>query len=108
MLDLYFVEPACRHLPKDPRGLEHAGSVDLDVHRSLAALFDRCIQKGADLKYFEDSLLRGEQVVAMLEIFTANAPETGAQRGQIAAFKSMHAILTRAKAQGMGLAAFCD
>jgi hypothetical protein len=108
MLDIYFVEPARRHLPKDPSGLEHAGCVDLDAHRSLAALFDKCIREGVNLKYFDDSLLRAEQVVTMLEIFTTSAPEPGAQRGQIAAFKSMHAILTRAVAQGMGLAAFCN
>ncbi len=108
MLDLYFVESTCRHLPKDPRGLELAGSVDLDAHCSIAALFDRCVRKGANLDYFDDSLLRAEQVVTMLEVFTANAPEAGAQHAQIAAFKSIHAILTQAKAQGMGLAAFCD
>ncbi|CAA2107827.1 hypothetical protein [Variovorax paradoxus] len=108
MLDICFVEPERRHLPKDPGGLVHAGCVDLDAHRSLAALFDRCIQGGANLKYFDDTLLRAEQVVTMLAIFTVNAPERGAPRGQIAAFKSMHAILTRAAAQGVGLAAFCD
>ena len=69
---------------------------------------DRCAQKGVNLEYFDDSLLSVEQVVTMLEVFTANAPEAGAQYAQIAAFKSMHAILTQAKAQGMGLAAFCD
>ena len=46
--------------------------------------------------------------MTMLEVFTVNAPEAGAQHAQIAAFKSTHAILTQAKAQGMGLAAFCD
>lgn len=65
MLDIYFVDPICRHLPKDPSGLAHAGCVDLDAHRSLAALFDRCIQGGANLKYFDDTLLRAEQVVSM-------------------------------------------
>lgn len=108
MLDLNFVEPTCGHLPKDPRGLEHAGSVDMDAHRAIGALLDRCAQKGVNLDYFDDSLLRAEQVVTMLEVFTVNAPEAGAQHAQIAAFKSTHAILTQAKAQGMGLAAFCD
>jgi len=108
MLDLYFVESTCSHLPKDPRGLQHAGSVDRDAHRAIGALLDRCAQKGVNLEYFDDSLLSVEQVVTMLEVFTANAPEAGAQYAQIAAFKSMHAILTQAKAQGMGLAAFCD
>jgi len=108
MLDLYFVESTCSHLPKDPRGLEHAGSVDLDAHRAIGALLDRCAQKGVNLEYFDDSLLSVEQVVTMLEVFTANAPEAGAQHAQIAAFKSIHVILTQAKAQGMGLAAFCD
>lgn len=70
MLDLYFVESTCSHLPKDPRGLEHAGSVDLDAHRAIAALLDRCAQKGVNLEYFDDSLLSVEEVMTMLEVFT--------------------------------------
>lgn len=92
-------------MPRDPRGLVHAGSIDFDAHRSLAAVFDQCRQAGANLTYFDDSLLRPEQVVTMQRVFDAN---TGAHRGQIAAFKAIRGILDRAAEQGMGLAAFCD
>ena len=108
MLDIYFVPPSCRAMPRDPRGLALAGSIDFDAHRSLAAVFDQCRQAGANLTYFDDSLLRPEQVVTMQRVFDANTGALGAHRGQIAAFKAIRAILDRAAEQGMGLAAFSD
>ena len=73
MLDIYFVPPSCRAMPRDPRGLVHAGSIDFDAHRSLAAVLDQCRQTGANLTYFDDSLLRPEQVVTMQRVFDANS-----------------------------------
>ena len=72
MLDIYFVPSSCRAMPKDPRGLVHASSIDSDAHRSLAVVFDQCGQTGANLAYFDDSLPRPEQVVTMRRVFDAN------------------------------------
>ena len=108
MLDIYFVPSSCMAMPEDPRGLVHAGSIDFDAHRSLAVVFDQCGQVGAKLSYFNDSLLRPEQVVTMRRVFDANTNSLGAHRGQTAAFKAIRGILDRAAEQGMGLAAFCD
>ncbi|WP_440532106.1 hypothetical protein [Variovorax sp. YR566] len=108
MLDIYFVPSSCRSIPKDPRGLVHAGSIDFDAHRSLDVVFDQCGKKGANLTYFDDSLLCPEQVVTMQRVFDANTGALGAHRGQIAAFNAIRGILDRAAEQGMGLAAFCD
>ncbi|MET3496460.1 hypothetical protein [Variovorax boronicumulans] len=108
MLDIYFVPPSCSAMPKDPRGLAHAGSIDFEAHGSLALELDQCRKAGADLRYFDDSLLRPDQVMTMLRVFNTNADTLGADRGRIAAFKAMQGILARAAEQGMGLAAFCD
>lgn len=108
MLDIYFVPSSCRSIPKDPRGLVHAGSIDFDAHRSLDVMFDQCGQKGANLTYFDDSLLCPEQVVTMQRVFDANTGALGAHRGQIAAFKAIRGILDRAAEEDSGLAAFCD
>lgn len=108
MLDIYFVASSCAAMPKDPHGLEHAGSIDLDAHRALAIVFDQCRQAGAELSYFEDTLLHPDQVMTMLGVFHANADTLGAERGRIAAFKTMRGILAGAAEQGAGLAAFCD
>ncbi|GLQ09796.1 hypothetical protein GCM10007913_17280 [Devosia yakushimensis] len=108
MFDIYFVPSSCSAMPEDPRGLEHAGSIDLAAHRSLAPVLDQCRQAGADLSYFDDTLLRPDQVLTMLGVFNANADTLGAERGPRAAFETMHGMLARAAKQGMGLAAFCD
>lgn len=108
MLDIYFVASSCAAMPKDPHGLEHAGSIDLDAHRALAIVFDQCRQAGAGLSYFKDSLLRPDQVMTMLDVFNANAETLGAERGRLAAFKTIQGILVRAAEEGMGLVAFCD
>jgi hypothetical protein len=108
MLDVYFVPSSCSAMPKDPRGLVHAGSIDFDAHRSLAVVFDQCGQAGANLSYFDDSLLPLEQVVTMQRVFDENTSSLGAHSGQTAAFKAIRGILDRAAERGMGLAAFCD
>ncbi|SET78877.1 hypothetical protein SAMN05443580_106320 [Variovorax sp. OV084] len=86
----------------------HAGSIDFNAHRSLDVVFDQCGQKGANLTYFDDSLLRPEQVVTMRRVFAASTGVLGAHRGQIAAFKAIRGILDRAAEEDSGLAAFCD
>jgi hypothetical protein len=108
MLDIYFIDHSRTHMPKDPRGLERAGAIDFDAHGSLAALFDACSQAGLNMRYFDDSLLSPAQVVRMLEMFIAKAGTLASHRGQAAAFKAMHDMLSRAADRGMGLAAFCD
>lgn len=108
MLDIYFVPSSCQVMPKDPRGLVHAGSIDFDAHRSLAVVFDQCGHAGANLSYFGDSLLCPEQVVTMRRVFAASTGVLGAHRGQIAAFKAIRGILDRAAEEDSGLAAFCD
>lgn len=95
-------------MPKDPRGLVHAGSIDFDAHRSLAVVFDQCGQAGANLSYFDDSLLRPDQVMTMRHVFDTNTSAVDAHGGQIAAFKTIREILDRAAGEGVGLAAFCD
>jgi hypothetical protein len=108
VIDIYFVPSSCRSIPKDPHGLVHAGSIDFEAHRSLAVVFDQCGQAGAKLSYFDDSLLRPEQVVTMRRVFDAHTSALGAHRGQINAFKEIRGILDRAAEEGSGLAAFCD
>ncbi|MFK4811137.1 hypothetical protein ACI3KW_13110 [Devosia sp. ZW T5_3] len=108
MLDIYLVPSSCTAMPEDSQGLVHAGSIDLDAHRALASVFDQCRQAGVGLGYFEDTLLRPDQVVTMLGVFDAHAGTPGIDDGRAAAFKTMRGILARAAEQGMGLVAFCD
>ncbi|UXN69626.1 hypothetical protein N8A98_20780 [Devosia neptuniae] len=63
---------------------------------------------GGGLGYFEDTLLRPDQVMTMLGVFSANAGTLGIDGGRAAAFKTMRGMLARAAEQGAGLAAFCD
>jgi hypothetical protein len=108
MLDIYYADPAATVMPEDPGRLELAGSIDLDAHRSLAALFDKGRQAGVDLRYFEDSLLAPAQVAILLRTFTANAGELEGNRQALAAFGAMRDLLEEAVSRGMGLVAFGD
>ncbi|MFB7146976.1 hypothetical protein ACFCY3_20590 [Agrobacterium deltaense] len=48
MLDIYYADFDTTVIPSDPGCLELAGSIDLDAHRSLAALFDKALRAGVD------------------------------------------------------------
>nr|WP_298097930.1 hypothetical protein [uncultured Shinella sp.] len=108
MLDIYYAEPFTTVLPQNPDRLELAGSIDFDAHRSLATLFDKGRQAGADLRYFEDTMLKPAQVTKLLETFTENACELQGNRQALAAFDMMCGLLERAVSRGMGLIAFAD
>lgn len=108
MLDIYYADPATTAMPEDPGSLELAGSIDLDAHRALAALFDKGRQAGADLRYFEDSMLTPTQVAILLKTFLANARSLDGNRQALAAFDSMRSLLQGAADRGMGLVAFGD
>lgn len=108
MLDIYYADLATTFMPDDPDRLELAGSIDLDAHRLLADLFDKGRQAGADLRYFEDSMLSPGQVVTLLSTFLANERGFEESRHALAAFDSMRGILERAANRGMGLVAFGD
>lgn len=108
MLDLYYTDPSTLGMPDDPGRLELAGSIDLDAHRSLVVLFDKCSKAGADLKYFEDSFLKPAQVAKLLKIFTASSHELGGNRQALAAFEVMHSVFETAVSKGAGLVAFSD
>ncbi|MDR6591187.1 MULTISPECIES: hypothetical protein [Agrobacterium tumefaciens complex] len=41
MLDIYYADFDTTFMPLNPGCLELAGSIDLDAHRLLAALFDK-------------------------------------------------------------------
>jgi hypothetical protein len=108
MLDIYYVPPSTLLVPEDPGKLEFAGSVDLDAHRSLAALFERGRQAGADFQYFQDSMLKPAQVATLLQTFMAHAPELDGKRQSLAAFDALRNLLEEAVSRGMGLIAFSD
>ncbi|WP_295983397.1 hypothetical protein [uncultured Variovorax sp.] len=108
MLDIYYTDPSTTDMPEDPGRLEHAGSIDLDAHRSLAALFEKGRQAGADLRYFEDSMLKPSQVATLLKTFNANVGDLKGSRQALAAFEAMRGVLEAAVNRGMGLAAFGD
>lgn len=108
MLDIYYTNPSTTAMPEDPGSLELAGSIDLDAHRSLAALFEKGRQAGADLRYFEDSMLKPAQVATLLKTFTTNANELAGNKQALAAFDAMRGVLEAAVSRGMGLVAFGD
>ncbi|MCZ7449345.1 hypothetical protein O8B93_17290 [Agrobacterium rhizogenes] len=108
MLDIYYADRSISAIPFSPDTLEFAGSIDLDAHRSLAALFDKGRAAGADLGYFEDSMLKPEQVKILLETFTANLRELGGNPQVLAAFNMMCGLLEGAVERGGGLVAFSD
>lgn len=108
MLDLYYAPSSTRLVPEQPGELEFAGSIDLDAHRSLAALFEQGRLAGADLQYLGDSMLKPEQVTILLRIFMANAPEPERSGRSPAAFDAVRDLLERAAGRGMGLVAFGD
>lgn len=72
MLDIYYADFDTAFMPPDSGCLELAGSINLDAHRLLAALFDKGRQAGADLSYFEDALLEPAQVAILLNILLTN------------------------------------
>lgn len=108
MLDIYYAGSSVTVIPEAPSHLELAGSLDLEAHRLLAALFEKSRQAGADLQYFQDSLLKPAQVVILLETFLANAHELRGDRRALAAFEVMRGVLEGAVSRGLGLAAFAD
>ncbi|NTI64171.1 hypothetical protein G6L85_21895 [Agrobacterium rhizogenes] len=108
MLDIYYAGPFTTLMPRNPGHLELAGSIDLRAHRSLATLFDKGRQAGADLRYFEDSMLKPAQVTMLLETFTANLRELQGDRQALAAFDMMRGLFEGAVSRGMGLVAFAD
>lgn len=108
MLDIYYAPPSTLVVPEAPGQLELAGSIDLDAHRSLAALFEQGRQAGAHLPYVRDSMLNPAQVAILLQIFTANAPELEGRRQSLATFNAVRELLEGAVNRGMGLVAFSD
>lgn len=108
MLDLYYAPPATLLVPEEPGQLEFAGSIDLDAHRSLAALFEKGRMAGADLQYLRDSMLKPEQVAILLQIFMASAPEPERCGQSLAAFDAIRGLLEEAASRGMALVAFSD
>ncbi|MGV2021115.1 hypothetical protein [Agrobacterium sp. 22-223-1] len=108
MLDIYYADFNTTVIPSDPGCLELAGSVDLDAHRLLAALFDKARQAGVDLRYFEDTLLETKQVAILLNILMANEHVLEGNEHALAAFNSMRDLLERAAKRGVGLVAFAD
>lgn len=108
MLDIYYAAPSITAMPEDPSDLELAGSIDLDAHRMLTLLVDKSGQPGIGLKYFEDSMLRPEQVAALLQIVIANADELEGDGQASASLEAMRSIAERAVSEGLGLVAFGD
>ncbi|QCL96488.1 hypothetical protein [Agrobacterium tumefaciens] len=108
MLDIYYADFDTTVLPSDPGCLEFAGSIDLDAHRSLAALFDKAQQAGVDLRYFDDTLLEPVQVGILLNILLTNKYVLEGNEHALAAFNSMRDLLERAAKRGAGLVAFAD
>ena len=108
MLDIYYAPPSTLSVPEAPGQLEFAGSIDLDAHRALVALFETGRHAGADLQYFRDSMLNPVQVTILLQTFTANAPELQANRQSLAAFDAVRDLLEEAASRGVGLVAFSD
>mgnify|MGYP003583773297 CR=1 FL=1 len=108
MLDIYFAPPSMTSVPADPGHLEFAGSIDLDAHRSLAMLFEKSRQAGADLQYFQDSILKPEQIAILLQTFMVNVSGVEGSRQMPPAFDVIRRLLGRAADRGMGLVAFSD
>lgn len=108
MLDIYYADFDATVIPSDPGCLELAGSIDLDAHRLLAALFDKARQAGVDLRYFGDTLLEPRQVAILLNILLTNEYVLEGNEHALAAFNSMRDLLERAAKRGVGLVAFAD
>ncbi len=108
MLDIYYAPPSTLTMPEEPGRLEFAGSIDLDTHRSLAALFEEGRQAGADLRYLQDSMLNPAQVAILLRTFMTNAPALEESGSSLPAFDAVRNLLEEAVSKGMGLVAFSD
>ncbi|UXS41801.1 hypothetical protein FY150_18750 [Agrobacterium tumefaciens] len=108
MLDIYYADFDTTVIPSDPGCLELAGSIDLHAHRSLAALFDKARRAGADLRYFDDTLLEPRQVAILLNILLTNEDVLEGNEHALAAFNSIRDLVQRAAKRGVGLVAFAD
>ncbi|MGV1956800.1 hypothetical protein ACQZ5G_17245 [Agrobacterium sp. 22-214-1] len=108
MLDIYYADFDTTVIPSDPGCLELAGSSDLHAHRSLAALFDKARRAGADLRYFDDTLLEPRQVAILLNILLTNEDVLEGNEHALAAFNSIRDLVQRAAKRGVGLVAFAD
>lgn len=111
MLDIYFIEEDgfMLEIPEDPDENKKLGSMDLDQHKRLESLFERCELKGARFPYFEDSLLTFEQIRTMNKVFDDgfDASETVDQK-TLEAYEKFKKILSVAICKKTGLVSFCD
>lgn len=108
MLDIYYADFDTTVISSDPGCLELAGSIDLHAHRLLAALFDKARRAGADLRYFDDTLLEPRQVAILLNILLTNEDVLEGNEHALAAFNSIRDLVQRAAKRGVGLVAFAD
>ncbi|HEX7804300.1 MAG TPA: hypothetical protein VF471_16245 [Pseudoxanthomonas sp.] len=111
MIDIYLLEAGgSAHGGSDfPDESNWLGSIDLDEHRRLLLLFKKCELRGARFSYFEDSVLRLEEVRTMNEVFDKGFDEIA--RGDpetVDAYEKFKKILSAALYRNAGMAGFCD
>jgi hypothetical protein len=108
MLDIYYTTVSVTSCPDDPDGLELAGSIDLNTHKSLSGLFGACEKMGIPIKYFDDSYIEPGQIARLLAAFnehTALLPDNQTARE---GYKIITTIFSKALKKNLGLATFSD
>jgi hypothetical protein len=111
MLDLYYIETDSDMLGmlEIPDESKWIGSIDLDQHKCLAALFDICEMKGIRFPYSEDSLLTFEQVKVMNKLFDDNLYIIKNENiNTLNTYTMFKTIISIAIDKNAGIISFCD
>ena len=108
MLDIYYIDRHNTSIPDGSDGLPLAGSIDLDTHKALSKIFDKCEEDGLAIQYFDDTLIPCGDLPKIAGIFSEYAqylPDTSVARE---GFEKMMAILIEASKKNCGLVFFSD
>lgn len=108
MLDIYYAPAAIASCRDDPDGLELAGSIDLDTHKSLSGLFDAGGKIGIHMKYVDDAFIEPGQVARLSAVFNDHAALLPDHRTAREGYAVMTAIFSKAVKENLGLLTFSD
>ena len=108
MIDIYFIEDKIKAIPDEPDEDNYLGSIELDQHKSLEPLWEKCRRKNIHFPFFEDSLLTMGQVREMMEIFNNWPHIIDDKPTSREAYQLFANILSSAIQKSAGLVSYCD
>ena len=108
MLDIYLLDDS-EEIPDYPDEKSYLGSLKLEHHKALYALWELCNEKSIQLKYFEDSHLSYKEVMM---VFDCIKELSNLQKSDIKivkeAYSLIKSIIEKAAKESSGVVSFCD